>query len=448
MTRVGVLACVYVHHCVSLRMCMHALHVRHAHHVKLVFVQMGAAINLHTCVCVWGGGEGGQLTLPVYAHTSALAFVPAHTLSLRSLLSLYTQRLLSLYTQRMRALFCPCTHCLCALILSLYAQTSVPVHSSKCTYALCAHTRHHLSCSQAQGRGWGAFSSACLPLHMCLLAVCLCPSAGFRGPPLQHLLGLRKTIGLTQLAHPHAHANACTHTHTWVRDMLLQPWDGCPCSCSRSCSCSCSCLCSCSCSCSWSMAMHWPADPCTLCLGLNHAWADALACCTGNRGYHHLLSPEDEALLPLLRDFQRIIAYRCAPACKVCLGLCNPQHSITFLKPAHGGGAACLSFGAVGVRLKCRALVRLECGSNIGLKTGWRWRVLGDWWDVGGPGGMFPEAQLGCTCSSTVLCECQHAVMCKCQHAVTCECLGHVQVLACSHAHVRCLPPGTCTPFS
>ncbi len=214
MTRVGVLACVYVHHCVSLRMCMHALHVRHAHHVKLVFVQMGAAINLHTCVCVWGGGEGGQLTLPVYAHTSALAFVPAHTLSLRSLLSLYTQRLLSLYTQRMRALFCPCTHCLCALILSLYAQTSVPVHSSKCTYALCAHTRHHLSCSQAQGRGWGAFSSACLPLHMCLLAVCLCPSAGFRGPPLQHLLGLRKTIGLTQLAHPHAHANACTHTHT------------------------------------------------------------------------------------------------------------------------------------------------------------------------------------------------------------------------------------------
>eukprot|EP00967_Tisochrysis_lutea_P053311 scaffold66282_cov23-Tisochrysis_lutea.AAC.1 len=30
----------------------------------------------------------------------------------------------------------------------------------------------------------------------------------------------------------------------------------------------------------------------------------------GSSGYHHLLSPEDEALLPLLRDFQRIIMYR------------------------------------------------------------------------------------------------------------------------------------------
>jgi len=34
---------------------------------------------------------------------------------------------------------------------------------------------------------------------------------------------------------------------------------------------------------------------------------------TGSSGYHHLLSPEDEALLPLLRDFQRIIMYRRVP---------------------------------------------------------------------------------------------------------------------------------------
>jgi len=388
-----------------------------------------------------------------------------------SLLSLCTptrlHSLLSLHTHFPCALSCPCTHRgFCPYTHSVCAPFFVPVRTV-CALSFCPCMHRLLSLyTQASARMLCVLILAITsPVHKLkggggarfLLHACLCICACWlyasarqlvsEALPCNTCLGCARPSALHN-SHTHMRTQTHAHTHTWVRDMLLQPWDGCPCSCSRSCSCSCSCLCSCSCSCSWSMAMHWPADPCTLCLGLNHAWADALACCTGNRGYHHLLSPEDEALLPLLRDFQRIIAYRCAPACKVCLGLCNPQHSITFLKPAHGGGAACLSFGAVGVRLKCRALVRLECGSNIGLKTGWRWRVLGDWWDVGGPGGMFPEAQLGCTCSSTVLCECQHAVMCKCQHAVTCECLGHVQVLACSHAHVRCLPPGTCTPFS